>query len=131
MESIPEERCFIGNGDFQFRNFIEKESGQVVLVDWEGARLSAFEPEYCIAYQWLLMWNNPEWQREFLRHAIEKFSLAAERFRSVLLLASLRQATMIWYDIPELRQIQLDYFIQALEEHDADVWIELLRRAEP
>lgn len=106
----------LSNGDFQFRNFINRPDGKTVVIDWDGARFSPFELEHCIAYQWTLMWNNPRWQRELLRRARDRFSIDLQRFQAVMLFDSLHQAMVVWPNAETLRQVEIDYFINALDE---------------
>ncbi len=109
------DRVMLSNGDFQFRNFVEMPDGRLGIIDWDTARYSTFELEHCIAYQWLLMWNNPEWQKSFLAAAKSCLPLGIERFRSAMLLNALLRAATFRH-LPEVKQLQLSYFRQILRD---------------
>lgn len=109
----------ISNGDFQFRNFIDLADGKIGLVDWEGCRLSPFELEHMIAYQWILMWNNSMWQKKLIQEAKQRFSLDKVRFQCTLLFDALNQAAG-WSNDLYLGRIQIDYFINSLNQNYID-----------
>ena len=113
----------LGNGDFQLRNFVERPDGRIALIDWDAARLSTFEAEHCVAYQWLLMWNNPAWQRAYLDGARRRLGLRAERFRAVLLIDVLKQA-FFWRERDGLARMPLQYVAPLLSDDafDARIW---------
>lgn len=81
----------ISNGDFHLRNCIRLTEGTVALVDWDAARLSGLELEWCLAYQWFMMGDNAEWQSMFLNGAKSRFEVDPESFRSVLMAVALHQ----------------------------------------
>jgi hypothetical protein len=123
IDSVNTGRVTLSNGDFYFRNFIELPAGRVAVVDWDSTRLSTFEVEHCVAYQWMLMWNNPPWQRAFLDEAKSRFELDRDRFRAVLLLDTLTQVVFWKGQDPYLMQIELDYFLNSLSDsYFSHVW---------
>lgn len=109
----------ISNGDFQFRNFIDLSDGKVGVIDWEGCRLSNFELEHMIAYQWILMWNNPMWQKKLIQEATKRLVLDKGRFQCVLLFDALNQAAD-WSNDSNIGRIQADYFINSLNQDYID-----------
>jgi 2-polyprenyl-3-methyl-5-hydroxy-6-metoxy-1,4-benzoquinol methylase len=67
MFKAAEELYPFTNGDFNYRNMIFTNDGKLALVDFEQASIHPYAVEYNLAYQYVLMWNNIEWKREFLR----------------------------------------------------------------
>lgn len=115
-------RKMLSNGDFQFRNFIEKFANKTAIIDWDEAKVSTYELEHCVAYQWMLMWNNSLWQRAFLSGARQRFSLDKYRLRSLLLFNSLRQS-MRAYHRPELAKVFIDCLRKTLRnQHYDSIW---------
>jgi hypothetical protein len=115
----------LSNGDFQFRNFIAVDAARTALIDWDAARLSPFEREHCVAYQWLLMWNNPRWQARFLSEAKARLALDETLFRGALLLNTLKQAMLVWSrpTDADLRLRQMDFCLNVLDDRDFEhVW---------
>jgi len=54
------------NNDFQFRNLIFMETGKVALIDYESAEWTEDQLYRNSSYIFMLMWNNPEWKKEFV-----------------------------------------------------------------
>lgn len=128
LDQIPfsneqNQRKMLSNGDFQFRNFIEKSANKSAVIDWDEAKFSSYELEHCVAYQWMLMWNNPSWQRVFLSEAKQRFSMDKYRFRSLLLFNCLRQAIRSGSYRPELAKIFIDTFRKTLKDRNYNsIW---------
>ncbi|MBI2411359.1 MAG: hypothetical protein HYV32_05700 [Candidatus Kerfeldbacteria bacterium] len=53
----------IQNGNFYPRNFLRL-TETIVVFDWESAQITTVEE--VVAYMYILMWENPEWQKRFL-----------------------------------------------------------------
>ena len=104
----------VSSGDFQLRNFIEVGLGRTAVVDWDDAVKSPYELENCVAYQWLLMWNNPEWQRLFLKKCQRQLGISKSCFRAMLALNTLRQS-LTWKDSDYLSRQQISYFVNLLK----------------
>lgn len=123
LDTVDIGRIHLSNGDFQFRNFTERTDGKVALLDWDSAKASTFETEHCVAYQWLLMWNNPRWQGRFLNGARVRFALRPERFRAVLLVDALNQA-FFWRRCSDLLRIQVNYVSRVLSDayFEKELW---------
>lgn len=63
---LIKELDYITNSDLQYRNLIFLEDSKIVVVDWESLAFSTKAVVFNCAYFWLLMFNNKEWQREFV-----------------------------------------------------------------
>lgn len=111
------------NGDFYPRNLIQKPDGHVVIVDWEG-RQDYVEPnlvdqrnalinypENLIAFFYIHMWGNREFQKKLLTIATERLGLTSEDLQVSILIKSLEQA-LIWPD--DLARCQAKFFTSAL-----------------
>ncbi len=116
LEGFHEGRLMLSNADFQLRNFVEISPTQTGLVDWDTACASNFELENCVAYQWILMWNNPPWQRSLLREARARFEIERTKFRGILMVRALIQAMTTWRKSGDIRQHQIDYLIGTLDD---------------
>lgn len=109
------------NGDFQFRNFLKQPDGKIALIDWTENSYNTpnIEPiEFPIMYQWILMWFNPIWQNEYVKKAMEVFSLSEERLSFALVVKSINQADL-WSHGGEksgyyLSKIQIENCIRGL-----------------
>jgi 2-polyprenyl-3-methyl-5-hydroxy-6-metoxy-1,4-benzoquinol methylase len=55
------------NNDFQFRNLIFMDNGKVAVVDYENAEYTEDQLYRNSSYIFMLMWNNPEWKKEFVK----------------------------------------------------------------
>lgn len=116
LERVDHGTIQISNHDFQFRNLIRLSDDRIKVVDWDAARISTFETEHCIAYQWMLMWNRPEWQRQFLAEARQRLPLSPELFRGVLLVNTLNQGINVYGEFPDLRAILFSTFLNLLDD---------------
>lgn len=113
----------LSNHDFYFRNFLELPDGRVALLDWEVARLSCFEIEHCVSYLWMLLWNHPEWRREFLQQAKQRLGIDQAKFRAALIVNSLHQAMFVWSNQPGLQAKMIDQLRAALDDQQmAALW---------
>ncbi len=104
----------ISNMDFRFANFLEVDPDQTGIIDWDGARASAYEIEHCISYLWLQMWRNTEWQRGLIAGARQAVGIKEARLRAVLLKRTLGQAHT-WRVNPTLQAQQIRLFRLALD----------------
>lgn len=116
LDTVDQGRLGLSNNDFQFRNFVFLADGRVKLIDWDAATISTFETEHCIAYQWMLMWNNEEWQRVFLASACDRLHVRPDRLRAACLIMTLNHSVLTWKDIPTLRHPLLIAFQSLLED---------------
>ncbi len=105
----------LSNHDFYFRNFLEMPDGRVALLDWEVARISSFEIEHCVSYLWMLLWNCPEWRREFLYQTKQRLGIDREKFRAALIVNSLHQAMSVWRHQPALQAKMIGVLREALD----------------
>ena len=125
-------RMILTNGDFYPRNLIELPSGKIALVDWEGRQDYAFLDqeesskqevidqrnafvnfvENHIAFFYIHMWGNPDFQKKFIHSASQRFNLTEEKLQAAILIKSLEQA-LIWPD--DLANIQIDTFVKVLD----------------
>lgn len=113
----------LSNHDFYFRNFLELPDGRVALLDWEVARISCFEIEHCVSYLWMLLWNHPEWRREFLHQATQRLKIDQDKFRAALVVNALHQAMFVWQDQPALQAQMIGVLRNALDDQQmAVVW---------
>lgn len=120
LDGVDSGTLRISNHDFNFRNFVELPGGRVAVVDWDAARISTYEIEHCVTYLWMLMWNHPEWAKAFLTRAAAILHLDRRVFRAALLINALNQAMRVWPERPELRDIMLATFANALD----DAWFD-------
>ncbi len=120
------------NGDFYPRNLIELPNGKIAIVDWEGRQDYDFEDkkggltqrvmdqrnsfinfvENHVAFFYIHMWGNPDFQRKFIRDASQKFGFTTENLQAAILIKSLEQA-LIWPD--DLAGIQIETFMKVLD----------------
>lgn len=63
---LIKELDYITNSDLQYRNIIFMDNGKIAVIDWESLAFSTKSVVFNCAYFWLLMFNNKEWQREFI-----------------------------------------------------------------
>jgi len=94
-ECAAHEPLMLTNADLQFQNLVWLADGRLAIIDWDGAGISSFEVEHCMSYQWLLMWNNPEWQRAFMRAASARFDIRPHRLRAVMLRSAIILVLML------------------------------------
>jgi len=125
-------RMILTNGDFYPRNLIELPDGKIAIVDWEGRQDYGFMDqekgseqrvmdqrnafvnfvENHVAFFYIHMWGNPDFQRKFVSSASQRFGLTAENLQAAILIKSLEQA-LIWPD--DLAGIQIKTFMKALD----------------
>lgn len=63
---LIKELDYITNSDLQYRNIIFMDNGKIAVIDWESLAFSTKAVVFNCAYFWLLMFNNKEWQRNFI-----------------------------------------------------------------
>lgn len=120
------------NGDFYPRNLIELPNGKIAIVDWESRQDYDFVDqgedsiqrvadqrnafvnfvENHIAFFYIHMWGNPDFQKKFIHDASQRFGLTAENLQAAILIKSLEQA-LIWPD--DLARLQAKIFVNALD----------------
>ncbi|MCK4793684.1 MAG: hypothetical protein KAV87_58690, partial [Desulfobacteraceae bacterium] len=119
IEEIDKGSLQVSNNDFQFRNFVRLDNGRIKLIDWDATRISTYEIEHCIAYQWMHMWNRPSWQHDFIVSATERLSLDKNRLRAALLICTLNHA-VYWRRIVNLGAKLFDIFLNLLDDEYCD-----------
>lgn len=121
-DALMHQPLMLSNGDFQFLNFIEVSPDRTALIDWDGARISCFEKEHCVALQWLLMWNNCKWQQDFLRRSIMELNLNKDIFRGVLLMLICRLGPKTEFG-SEFQDISSGYVGKVLDDNEFNlIW---------
>lgn len=100
LNSPLSSKFIFNNGDFYPRNFISL-GDRVVVIDWQ-----TWENDYranlidyldnVLAFCFIHMWGNPEWQLNYLREAQRYFNLTTINFQKALLIKSFEQARF-WF----------------------------------
>jgi hypothetical protein len=108
------ESDFILNpGDFYPRNLVSFEN-KIVALDWESVHTEPVEG--IVAHLWMLMWNNPAWQRCLIKETQKHFRLKPRVFQTILLAKTFTQIYEVWpRNWEEAREKQIDYARQALD----------------
>jgi hypothetical protein len=91
----------INNGDFYPRNFIRTSDKKIVLIDWEtwnaNSRANIVDhPENIAAFCFVHMWNNLEWQKNYVKELQKRFDMKKEDFQRAILIKSLEMANF-WF----------------------------------
>ena len=116
LSGCSDSRWTISNRDFQVRNFLRPANGPLVIIDWDEGRISPFETEHCVAYQWLLMWGNADWQAAFMRECRAVLALRPEVLRAMFVSNALLKARTFRRH-PEVMARQLSYFRMFMREN--------------
>lgn len=121
----------INNGDFYPRNFIRTQDQKMVLIDWEtwnvNSRANIIDhPENIAAYCFVHMWNNKEWQKNYVKELRNRFNIKKKDFQKAILIKSLEMANFWYKDDREnlsLSHNQISIFRDALnEEYMDELW---------
>jgi hypothetical protein len=106
------------NGDFYPRNLIKTEQ-KMVVVDWgywPGNRACYIDylPNV-VAFAFVHMWNNDEWQKKFLGSVLAVLGADPEDLRKAIVIKAFEQA-FYWRDLSFLLPPQIKHFRMALED---------------
>ena len=118
-DGFSRKKLIFSNGDFYPRNLIKVNNGQqLVLIDWEywgeNFRVNYVDHlENIIAFAYIHMWGNVNWQNEFLKSAINNFNLRLDDLRKSIMIKSFEQA-ILWLDYPQFSNFQTEHFRRAL-----------------
>lgn len=90
-------KLIVNNGDFYPRNFIQRDDGRIILIDWETWDAhSPFHiidhPENVAAVQYVHMWGNSKWQRAYRQKIQQHFSFPEESFDKGIVIKALTLA---------------------------------------
>lgn len=133
LNSPLSSKFIFNNGDFYPRNFISL-GDRVVVIDWQ-----TWENDYranlidyldnVLAFCFIHMWGNPEWQLNYLREAQRYFNLTTINFQKALLIKSFEQARF-WFGGDGnngLCNAQLLIFKNALDRENVDYLLKYTR----
>lgn len=92
----PQQYIFT-NGDFYFRNIILQPNNMWVIIDWNKNERFPITPsiepiENLIAYVWLLMWRNKNWQKHWIQKSLKKFGLNSTAINKAIAIKTFNQA---------------------------------------
>lgn len=131
---FKESKMILTNGDFYPRNFIELESGKVVVIDWEGRIDVEFDVsspqgtqrftgqrnallnylENHLAFIYVHMWGNKKFQKILIKNAFDRFKLDKNNFRAAVMIKAVEQCGA--FGGGALGQRQIEIALDALEE---------------
>lgn len=103
----------IQNGDFYPRNMLQL-SESIVLLDWDSAVISTVEE--VIAYEYLLMWGNLEWQKKFLAEVEYLMDVNQEWLAQMMTFRALHQLAF-WAGFEGQEEKELKPAIQAMVDY--------------
>lgn len=103
----------IQNGNFYPRNFLQL-AESIVLLDWDSAVISTVEE--VIAYEWILMWGNPEWQKTFLNELEYLMDVNQEWLAQMIKYRALHQL-VFWAGITRENEKKVQSAIKAMQQY--------------
>lgn len=135
-------KMVLTNGDFYPRNFIELDTGKVVVIDWEGRIDVEFEidtPEGTqkftgqrnallnylenhLAFIFVHMWGNKKFQKILIKNALGKFELDKNNFRAAVMIKAIEQSYA--FGGKALGQRQIEIALDALEGDFVDTLLQ-------
>lgn len=135
-------KMILTNGDFYPRNFIELDSGKVVIIDWEGrvdVQIDANTPQGSqkfpgqrnallnylgnhLAFIFVHMYGNKKFQKILIKNAFDKFNLDKRDFQVGVIIKALEQC---WaFGGNALGQRQIEIALEALEDDFVDTFLD-------